>query len=35
MKTGDKESADYVDNTLSMDTLVSIILVIVATAIYR
>lgn len=35
MKTGDKESADYVDNTLSMDTLVSIILVMVATAVYR
>lgn len=34
MKPGDKENADYVDNTLSMDTLVSIILVMVATTIY-
>lgn len=34
MKRGDKENADYVDNTLSMDTLVSIILVMVATTIY-
>ncbi len=34
MRPGDKESADYVDNTLSMDTLVSIILVMVATALY-
>jgi len=34
MKAGDKENADYVDNTLSMDTLVSIILVMVATTIY-
>ncbi len=34
MRPGDKESADYVDNTLSMDTLVSIIMVMVATAIY-
>ncbi|MGB4405533.1 MAG: permease [Sphaerochaeta sp.] len=35
MKKGDKENADYVDNTLSMDTLVSLILVMVATTIYR
>lgn len=34
MKPGDKENADYVDNTLSMDTLVSILLVMVATSIY-
>ncbi len=34
MKAGDKENADYVDNTLSMDTLVSIISVMVATTIY-
>ncbi len=34
MRKGDKESADYVDNTLSMDTLVSIIMVMVATTIY-
>ncbi len=34
MKRGDKENADYVDNTLSMDTLVSIILVMVGTTIY-
>ncbi|NBK22307.1 MAG: permease, partial [Spirochaetia bacterium] len=32
---GDKENADYVDNTLSMDTLISIILVMIATTIYR
>ncbi len=35
MKRGDKENADYVDNTLSMDTLLSIILVMIATTIYR
>jgi predicted permease len=35
MKAGDKENADYVDNTLSMDTLISIILVMIATTIYR
>lgn len=34
MKAGDKASADYVDNTLSMDTLLSIIMVMVATTIY-
>ncbi len=34
MKAGDKENADYVDNTLSMDTLLSIISVMVATTIY-
>jgi len=34
MKRGDKENADYVDNTLSMDTLISIISVMVATTLY-
>lgn len=34
MKVGDKENADYVDNTLSMDTLISIVLVMIATTIY-
>ena len=34
MKTGDKENADYVDNTLSIDTLVSILSVMAATAMY-
>jgi hypothetical protein len=34
MRSDDKENADYVDNTLSMDTLVSIILVMVATTVY-
>lgn len=34
MKAGDKANADYVDSTLSMDTLASILLVMAATAIY-
>jgi predicted permease len=34
MRQGDKANADYVDNTLSLDTLVSILLVMVATSVY-
>ena len=35
MRPRDKANADYVDNTLSLDTLVSILLVMVATSLYR
>ena len=35
MRPKDKANADYVDNTLSLDTLVSILLVMVATSVYR
>jgi predicted permease len=34
MRPGDKANADYVDNTLSLDTLVSILMVMIATSVY-
>lgn len=34
MRPNDKENADYVDNTLSLDTLVSILLVMIASTLY-
>ncbi|AEV27963.1 putative permease [Sphaerochaeta pleomorpha str. Grapes] len=34
MRQGDKANADYVDNTLSLDTLFSILLVMIATSLY-
>ena len=35
MRPNDKENADYVDNTLSLDTLVSILMVMMAASLYR
>ena len=35
MRPNDKKNADYVDNTLSLDTLVSILLVLLASSLYR
>ena len=34
MRTDEKEQSDYVDNTLSLDTLVSIVAVMIASALY-
>lgn len=35
MRANDKKNADYVDNTLSLDTLVSILMVMLAASLYR
>lgn len=34
MRPGDKQNADYVDNTLSLDTLISILMVMLASSVY-
>jgi hypothetical protein len=34
MRTDEKGESDYVDNTLSLDTLISIVAVVIASALY-